>query len=168
MVAISIKSGAKQIDLVKEGYDLAIRLGTLRDSSMMSKRAIVASPTYLAARAKPVTIENLAECDFISVAVLQDEITLSKKGQQVVIIPQSTRVEVDTAMTAKSAVIASLGLRALPLSDVEPEIQSGELVHVLPDWQPPSTSIYAVWPDLGPQKNLTRRLIEFLASKLRV
>lgn len=171
MVAISLKSSGTQVDLVKGGFDLAIRQGNLPDSSMRSrklgetKRVIVASPKYLATRPKPLTIENLAECDFVSVAVLRDEITLFKGDEQATIKPENTQVEVNSAMAAKSAVVADLGLRALPLSEVEAEIEDGTLINVLPDWKPPSTPVYAVWPDLGPQKNLTRRLIDFLVAK---
>lgn len=173
MVAVSLKSSGTQVDLVKGGFDLAIRQGNLRDSSMKSrklgetKRVIVASPSYLATRPKPLKIENIAECDFISIAVLRDEVTLFKGDEQAVLKPENVQIEVDTAMAAKSAVVAGLGLRALPLSEVEAEIEEGTLVRVLPEWKPPSTPIYAVWSDLGPQKNLTRRLIDFLVTNHR-
>ncbi len=45
---------------------------------------------------------------------------------------------------------------------MEAELASGELVEVLADWALPELGVYAVWPDIGPQKKLTRRLIDFL------
>lgn len=170
MVGISLRSSGKQIDLVKGGIDLAIRLGALADSSLKSRklgefrRTIVASPRYLATLKSPITIDNLSECTFVSLAMLRDEITLFRDGEQTVIKPEETQVEVDTAMAAKGAVVAGLGLRALPFSEVEQELEAGALVEVLPDWQPPSTNVYAVWPDIGPQKKLTRRFIDFLVE----
>ena len=171
MVAISLQSSSKQIDLVKGGFDLAIRLGALRDSSLKSRklgefrRVIAASPQYLSALGKPITISNLADCTFVSLAMLRDEITLYRDGEQATIKPENAQVEVDTAMTAKGAVIAGLGLRALPLSEIETELNTGELIQVLPEWRLASINIYAVWPDIGQQKKLTRRMIDFLASK---
>lgn len=173
MVAVSLQSKGEQIDLIKDGFDMAIRLGNLRDSAMMSKklgefqRAIVASPKYLKELSEPVTIDNLSECDFISVAMLGDEFTLHNNDKQVVIKPDNIRIEVDSAMAAKSAIFAGLGMRALPLNEIQTELASGELVRILPDWQSAATNIYAVWPDLGPQKKLTRRLIDFLTLRFQ-
>ena len=64
-------------------------------------------------------------------------------------------------MSAKSAILAGLGVRHLPLGEVEEEITSGKLVKVMPQWSVPDLGVYAVWPDFGPKKGLTRRLIEF-------
>lgn len=171
MVAISLQSSGKQIDLVKGGFDLAIRLGALRDSSLKSRklgefrRVIVASPQYLSSLGRPITISNLADCTFVSLAMLRDEITLYRDYEQATIKPENAQVEVDAAMTAKGAVIAGLGLRALPVSEIEAELNTGELIQVLPEWRLASINIYAVWPDIGQQKKLTRRMIDFLVSK---
>ncbi|WP_169385109.1 hypothetical protein [Ahrensia kielensis] len=48
----------------------------------------------------------------------------------------------------------------LPLGEIKKELAQGQLVHVLPKWSLPILGVYAVWPDIGPQKALTRRLIE--------
>lgn len=173
MVAVSLHSSGKQIDLIKDGFDMAIRLGTLRDSAMMSKklgefqRVIVTSPKYLKGRSEPITIDNISDCDFVSVAMLGDEFTLFNDDRQVVVKPENIRIEVDSAMAAKSAIFAGLGMRALPISEIETELATGELVRILPDWQSQATNIYAVWPDLGPQKKLTRRFIDFLAQRFQ-
>lgn len=170
MVAVTLHASDKPVDLVKGGFDLAIRLGRLSDSAMMSRklgefhRVLVAAPEYLATRSMAVTLDQLKDCDFVSIAMLPDEITMLKGQEQVSFKPERTQIEVDSVMAAKSAVVSGLGLQVLPLSEVEAEINSGELVHVLPEWQPPILGIYAVWPDLGPQKHLTRRLIDFLLS----
>ncbi len=59
---------------------------------------------------------------------------------------------------------AVLGIQHLPDSEVDIEIADGQLVEVLPQWTPPDLGIYAVWPDIGPQKKLTRRMIQFLET----
>lgn len=173
LVSVKIKANDKQVDLIKGGFDLAIRLGKLRDNSAMSKklgqfhRTLVAASRYLSKSGPLHTIEDLKNQDFISVAMLSQETTLIKGSEKQVFNPERSRIEVDSIMAAKSAVMAGLGIRTLPTSEIEAELESGELVQVLPDWHVPAIPIYAVWPERGRQKGLTRSFIEFLLSNIR-
>ncbi|MEM1286679.1 MAG: LysR family transcriptional regulator [Pseudomonadota bacterium] len=170
MVALTMHSTDRQVDLVRDGFDLGIRLGNLADSSLktrrigMFSRRLVATPDYLERRGSPATPEALKSCEFIALAMLPTTITVQKDGEQISFDPDNVRLEVDTVAAAKAAVIAGLGLQRLPLSEVEFELASGELVEALPGWRPPDLGVYAVWPDAGSQKKLTRRLVEFLAT----
>lgn len=170
MVAVSLHSSDSQVDLVKEGFDLAIRLGTLSDSSLKSRRigsferVVVAAPSYLSSRPRISSLQDLKTADFVSLAMLPDTITLQKGKEQVGFEPENIRLEVGGIAAAKSALLAGLGVQHLPLSEIERELAEGSLVEVLPAWKPPRLGIYAVWPETGRQKNLTRRLIEHLAK----
>lgn len=169
MVALTLHTSDHPVDLVKEGFDLAIRLGVLKDSTMMSKRIgsfgrkLVASPSYVAQRPPITTFNDLQDCDFVSMVMLSDTITLLHNGREFSFEPENVRLEVHSLASAKSAILEGLGLQHLPDSEVDPEIARGELVHVLPDWNLPELGVYAVWPDIGPQKKLTRRLIDFIS-----
>lgn len=168
MVAVSLHGSDVPTDLVKEGFDLAIRLGTLRNSSLKSRRIghfrrlLVATPGYLATRDPVSRPEDLAETDFIKVAQLPSMMTLERAGQSVSVEPVNTRIEVNTINAAKSAVLAGLGIWHVPLGEIEQDLAAGRVVQVLPEWELPALGIYAVWPDIGPQKALTRRLIDFI------
>lgn len=170
-VAVSLNSSDVPADLIREGFDLAIRLGVLADSALKSRRLgefsleLVAAPAYLASRAPISTLEELATCDFIAVSIVPNGVTLTDGSQSIVFEPQNIRVEVDTITSAKSAVMAGLGVRQLPKVEVEDEIAQGRLMRVLPRWRPPVMGIYAVWPDSGPQKALTRRLLDYFATQ---
>lgn len=171
LVSISLHSSDAPADLVREGFDLAIRLGQLADSSLKTRRiadferVLVASPAYLAHR-KPVrTLEDLAACDFIAISILPPTMTLQRESRAVSFQPEHVRLEVDAIASAKSAILAGLGVQHLPLGEVEEEIASGKLVRVLPQWRLPVLGVYAVWPDIGPQKALTRRLIDFFLDQ---
>lgn len=173
MVAVSLHSSDAPADLIKEGFDRAIRLGTLADSRLKSRRigtfdrVLVASPDYLASRPAVRTLDDLAACDFIAVTVVPDAITLlGRESETVTFHPENVRLEVDTIASAKSAVLAGLGVKALPHGEVEAELAAGRLARLLPDWRLPALGVYAVWPDSGPQKPLTRRLIDFFAEAL--
>ena len=94
-----------------------------------------------------------------------DFLKLSREGEEVTVTPAKHRLEVDTVTTGKAAVLADLGIMNLPLNEIEAELSSGDLVEVLPDWTLPVLGVFVVWPDSGQQKNLTRRLIDFLVEQ---
>lgn len=172
MIAISVNSSDAQVDLVKEGIDLAIRLGALRNSTLKSrriadfKRILVASPDYLREHAPIETVDDLAENDFIAVTQIPTSITLEREGETFTFEPKSTRVEVNAINAAKAAIVAGLGIWHPPAGEVQHELATGRLIQILPEWNLPSMGIYAVWPDTGPQKNLTRLLIDhFLENR---
>lgn len=173
MVAITLHSSDTPVDLFKDGFDLGIRLGTLTDSSLKSRRiddferVLVAAPGYLAGRAPIRTPDDLTTCDFIAVSAIPDAMTLTCEGQSITIHPENVRLEVDTISSAKSAILAGIGVRTMPLGEIEDELAAGRLVYVLPHWRLPVLGVYAVWPDSGPQKALTRRLIEFFVDRTR-
>lgn len=93
-----------------------------------------------------------------------DTFTLARDGEDVSLTPEVYRIEVDTVIAGKAAVLAGLGVMSLPLNEIEGELSTGSLVEVLPQWQLPTLGVFAVWPDAGQQKNLTRRMIDFLAE----
>ena len=95
-------------------------------------------------------------------AMLSDTVTLVCKGEQVSFQPENVSLEVHSLSAAKAAVLEGLGVQHLPDSEVDIEIAEGRLVEVLPQWSPPDLGVYAVWSDIGPQKKLTRKLMEFL------
>ncbi|QKV19002.1 LysR family transcriptional regulator [Oricola thermophila] len=171
MVAISLHSSDARVDIIKDGFDLAIRTGELRDSSLKCKRigvfrrVFVASPAYLASRPPVVSLEDLVHCDFIAISMIPDAVTLMDGDTSLSFEPENVRLEVDSIAAAKSAVLAGLGIRLFPLSEVNDDIASGRLVQILPEFAVPELGVYAVWPDLSPQKKLTRRLIDYFSMR---
>lgn len=171
MVDIALHSSDVPVDLIREGFDLAIRLGTLTDSALKSRRlgdfrlALVASPKYLATLGLIESIEDLAACDFVGLSIVPNGMTLQNGTEAIAFEPQNFRLEVDTISSAKSAVLAGLGVRQLPMSEVEGDVAHGRLAYVLQGWSIPIMGIYAVWPDSGPQKALTRRLLDFFLEQ---
>lgn len=168
MVALSMHNSDHQADLVKEGFDLAIRLGTLSDSALKSRRigtfqrVLAASPEYIASVPRPTRAHDLQKLEFIGATMLGDEITLIRRGETIKITPEATRIEVGSIRSARAAALAGLGYTRLPVAEVAQDLASGALVEVLPDWRLPDLGVFAVWPDSGAKKNLTRRMIDFM------
>ena len=171
MVRVTIDYNDSPVDLVKDGFDIAVRLGVMKDSALKSRkvgefhRALVAAPELVKNHKKINTLDDLITCPFIAITMLPNSITLlNTDGQQVEFEPAQKRVEVNTINAAKSAVVAGLGIQHLPVSEIQEELDCGVLVRVLPKWSLPVLGMYAVWPDSGPQKNLTRRFIDYLVA----
>ena len=169
-VSLDLQTSDRVVDVVKERFDLAIRLGDLVGNGIESRkigdfhRVLVAAPAYLASRNPIKTPDDLSECAFVDFELVPSDFTLSQKSRSVVVEPSHFRLRVNSVGGAKSAICAGLGLLRLPMTEVAREIASGELVRVLPDWQLPVQGIYAVWPDTSPQTRLTKTLIEHLAA----
>ena len=167
-VAVTLHSSDEQINLVAEGFDMAIRLGAMSESALRSRkigtfqRCLVAAPAYLETIEKPLAPQDLARCDFVSLEILPDKFVLVRDKEEVTVEPEQTRVLVNSISGARSAVLAGLGLQKLPMSEISDDLSSGRLVRVLPDWSLPTLNIYAVWPESSRRSSLARLLLEFL------
>jgi len=126
----------------------------------------VASPDFVKRNGALSTPQDLKQCPFVAMTMLPKPVALQRAGEEVVLEPENIRIEVDSVLAAKAAVLAGMGVQRLPLSEVQAELASGALIEMLPDWRPPELGVYAIWPDSGPQKNLTRRLVEVMAHPL--
>ncbi|MFK7996463.1 MAG: substrate binding domain-containing protein [Granulosicoccus sp.] len=171
LVAISLNSNDKPVDLVSDGYDLAIRLGQLSDSTLKSRRIgtfqrkIAASPEYLKSHPKISDLNDLANTGFISLSMLPNTMAIRHKDEDVTITLQNIRLEVDAVTAGRAAVLEGLGMMGLPLNEIEDDLKTGALVEVSRKWKLPSFGIYTIWPDSGQKKKLTRRLIDFLVEQ---
>lgn len=167
-VAVTLHSSDERINLVAEGFDMAIRLGTMPDSALRSRkigtfeRCLVAAPSYLEAIQEPLVPEDLTRCDFVLLDMLTDKFVLQRGDEEVTVQPEQSRVLVNSVGGARSAVLAGLGVQKLPLSEVGEDLAARRLVRVLPEWSLPTLNIYAVWPASSHRNSLVRLLLEFL------
>jgi DNA-binding transcriptional LysR family regulator len=143
------------VDLVRDGIDLAVRVGTLADSSLVARRfasmhlLLVASPAYIERRGAPRTLEQLAGHDAI---VFRMPSTgrhrpwqFRTRGQPVELHPPS-RLLINDGEAMVAAASMGLGLAQLPDNMVADEIARGALVELLPSCRPAALPISAVYP----------------------
>lgn len=167
-IAVTLHRSDEQINLVAEGYDMAIRLGAMSESALRSRkigtfeRYLVAAPSYLETIEKPVVPQDLARCDFVLLDMLPDKFVLARGQEEIAVHPEQSRVLVNSISGARSAVLAGLGLQKLPLSEIGEDLAAGRLVRVLPEWSLPTLNIYAVWPASSRRSSLVRLLLEFI------
>lgn len=164
----------RQIDLMQEGFDLAIRIAILEDSSLIARRlapirhAVCASPGYLARHGTPQAPAQLADHVCLAYSNQRDLGLWSYRGPD----GQAGKVRVPVRLAASSgdflmrAAIAGEGLVLLPTFYVHEALRSGQLVQVLADHGWPELSAYAVYPPTRHLSSRARALVDFLAQRL--
>ena len=169
-VSITVHSTDVPVNLIAEGFDLAIRLGSVSDGSLESQkigtfeRCLVAAPSYLDSIELPVTPKDLARCDFVSLNMLPKKFILQRGGAKSTIQPPISNLQLDSVASARSALLAGMGMQRLPLSEVADDLSVGRLVRVLPEWSLPTLNIYAAWPASNNPSSLLKIFLEIFAS----
>lgn len=168
---VSIKTvlSDRQIDLVEDGFDLAIRIGQLKDSSLISKkllecrRVVCASPDYLDAHGRPQTPKDLNSHNCMSYTHLSDgkawPFRIEDKR-----IWQSTsgRFSSNNGDLLCEAAITGCGITLLPTFIVGKAIQTGSLEIVLEAYEEVDFNIYAVYQNKRHLSTKVRTLIDYL------
>lgn len=162
----------RQIDLVQEGFDLAIRIAELEDSTLIARRLVAirhlvcASPGYLEKHGTPRTTADLADHVCLAYSNVRDPGVWDYRAPD----GQTGRVRVPIRMASSSgefnlrAAIAGQGLVMIPSFFCQEALRTGQLQTVLDDYAWPELSAYAVYP---PTRHLSRRvrvLIDYLVE----
>lgn len=151
--AIDMEHTSRIIDLVHEGFDLAIRIGPLPESRLVARQlgaidyGLFACPRYLDSHGTPGSIDDLGEHRLLmqsSGAHRQGWLLRNELTQKRVEGPARLRVNNNHALL--DAMLHSLGIGQLPLLIAAPEVASGRLVSVLADWAAPPSPVHAVYP----------------------
>ena len=158
----------RHVDLVTEGFDAAIRLGVLEDSTLVARRIItfggrlVASPAYLAKHGTPRTPDELLTHDAIN--RINDEWPLATKDGVIYLHPRA-RFTADNGAALVPAALVGLGIALLPDFLIADHVASGALAIVMPDYPMPEAGVYVVRPPGGSAPCKVRVLIDIMVEK---
>ena len=139
------------IDLVAEGIDLSLRLGTLADSSAVARklatggRSVLATPAYLARAGAPRNPADLAEHEAVVYSQTASVWSFSRDGAETS-VAVSGRVRVNAAEGVRAAVLADMGLTIASDWMFAHELDSGAVQRVLTDWSLPPIDLWALFP----------------------
>lgn len=160
------------VDLVEEEFDLAIRLATLEDSSLIARKlchletVTLASPELLNKVGEPKTPQDLATrpCLVDRNNRSFNHWTFCTADGTGLSVTVSGPLEVNSPVMTRNAAISGLGFARLPRFVAEEEIKSGKLVCVLQDYSPNGGGIYAVYPHRRYLSARVRLLVDELAK----
>lgn len=170
-VSLDLRLTERQVNLVEEGVELALRIGELADSSLRRRtlgrvrRFAVASPHYLHERPLPHDPGELSDhicIGYSRFGAPTNWVFEGEHGRHVVNV--ECKINVDDADTLQAAVCEGMGIGVLPNWLVKPKLQTGELEVVLPDFTVPSLPISAVYPNPGPMSLRSRTFLDFLVE----
>jgi DNA-binding transcriptional LysR family regulator len=159
------------IDLVSEGIDIALRLGALADSTAVARkiatggRSVVATPAYLAHAGTPKVPADLAYHHAVIYSQLGDSWAFRQGGTEVSVTVRG-RLRVSAAEGIRAAVLADLGLAVTSDWMFAPELASGAVLRVLPDWTLPSLDLWAVFPTGRLASAKARAFADFVESAM--
>ena len=173
-IGVDLSLTDERVDLVREGVDIALRLGPLTDSSMklralgQCRRRLVAAPAYLAARGRPVSPQDLSSHEGIRMSNVAGSDTLALKGPRGKrhVVSFGGRFRVDHGLAAREAYIAGRGIGPAHQWLVDDLVTAGRLEAILPDYSlsPVSLSMLIVPERAGIAR--VRLLVDFLAEQI--
>jgi DNA-binding transcriptional LysR family regulator len=172
-VSLELDFSDRQVDLVSENFDLALRIATLVDSSLLARRLcgvrvlLVGSPAYFARHGRPRHPKDLVahRALFYTYGRSRDAWRFfhKRQGEYAVSVPSPLRV--NNADALAPALRAGLGLALQPEFLVWRELAAGELETAMPDWSPPAIAIHLVTPPSSLRPARVQVLMDFLARR---
>lgn len=172
-VALDVQLADRVIDLVDEGFDLAVRIARMGDSSLVSRQlaatrlVLCASPGYLQRRGAPQHPSELARHDIVGYSLLAMGEQWQFTGPEgPVSVKVQARFRANNGDTCVAATLRGAGIQLQPTFLVAGELAAGTLVEVLPHYRSIELGIYAVYPTRKFLLPKVRALLEFLSAKL--
>jgi DNA-binding transcriptional LysR family regulator len=173
LVQLDIALSDRKIDLVEEGFDVAVRIGAMPQSDLIARKLggahsiACAAPAYLARWGTPQVPGDLSghACLGYSLAASGADWQFASPAGPV-LVPVSGPIKADNGDIIRLAAIAGAGIAFQPGFIVDADISAGRLVRVLPGWQSAEMGIYAVYPSRKHLSAKVRTFVDFLADAL--
>ena len=151
-VNVDLEMTGRVVDIVHEGFDLAVRVGPLADSTLAARKlgdlhyGLFAAPGYLRRQPAPAHPQDLAQHALVrfSGSRLRMAWTLTR-GDDTQRIEPVARLNANNSFAVRDAALDGLGIAQLPLLLAQPEVESGRLLPVLADWALPTAPVHAVF-----------------------
>ena len=175
-VSIDMRVSNRAVDLVEEGFDLALRVrSSLDDSGSMviknfgiSSTLLVASPVLLYRQGRPSNPQEMDRLDMVAMSAQGGRSTwqLVGPGDTSFTFSKRPRYVADDLLTLKIAVLGAIGISVLPDYMCRDELLTGALVPVLPGWAPRPSIFHAVFPSRRGLVPAVRLFLDFLGEAI--
>lgn len=173
-IGVDLSLTDERIDLVREGIDIALRLGPLNDSSLklralgQSQRLLVAAPGYLARRGTPVVPRDLSDHEGIRMSNVagSDMLELHGNTGEQHMVPFHGRLRVDHGLAAREALVAGRGIAPAHRWLVDDLLADGRLMPILPDYVLPAVPLSMLIVPERAGIARVRLLVDYLAERI--
>jgi len=172
-VQLEVLSTGRNVDLVEERFDVAIRAGTLADSSLVARRLgnvtwfLVAAPGYLKKKRRPRTPEDLKDHDCLLFGTGSPAVELRlENGDQAVQVTVPARILVTDFDLVYAAAMAGLGIAVLPAFRCMDDLREHRLECVLRDWAPPAIPVHIVNPSARHVSAKVKSFVEYVQQRM--
>ena len=172
-ITIRLDMSDRRVDLVEDGFDLAIRIGALKDSSLIARKigafrhVVCAAPSFFAARAVPERPEDIEGWPGLCYGNLQhpEVWTYSGPNEKQGNVTVEPRLIANNGDALREAAIAGHGILCEPSFIVHGAVERGLLQPILTEYRWYDMAIYAVYPPTRHLSRRVRRLIDFLSGR---
>lgn len=170
-VSVDMQTLDRSVNLIEERIDLAVRIAGELDPNLVARRiapcrsVVCASPDYIARRGVPTDPSELSLHNCLTYANFgKGEWRFNQGGRQMS-VPVAGNLSGNEATFLMQAVLAGAGIALQPTYVAGPLIREGRLVHLLPEWQPPELTIWAVYLSRRHVPASLRTMIDFLIAR---
>src|SRR5690349_5337501 len=170
-ITLDIRLDDRYVNLVEDGFDVAVRIGALTDSSLVARKLAVtravacASPAYLAEHGEPETPEDLAAHDCLVYSYLADVWRFTAPDGREIPVAVKGSLRINNGIVLAEAAVAGHGILVTPSFYVAPLLRSGRLKQVLARYKVKEIGIHAVYPQRGHVPPKVRAFVDFLAQR---
>lgn len=168
---VDVSLADRIVDLIDEGFDLAVRIGVLSDSSLFVRRIapiqrlLVASPDYLDAHGTPSHPDDLAQHQCLIYAYISPTWSFRNADGDELQVTVSGPYRANNGEALREAACKGLGLAVLPDFLICDQLRSGELVKVIPEWCKDNAAVWALYPHNRHLSAKVRLFVDFLVDR---
>jgi len=174
-IDLSLDFSEMRRDIIADGFDIAIRAGDMKDSSLKAQklfefdRRLVASTAYLKTQKTPKSPDDLGDWDWIELTPVRGKkIEFRKVRKRQTVQKKKCRINANSADAVAQLARTGVGLAVLPEFIAEPYVKAKVLEGVLPDWTIDPINVFAVWPSNAPKDGLIKHLVQYIKAKQHV
>lgn len=168
---VELSLNDRVVDLIEEGFDLAVRIGRLADSSLIARKLapipvyLVASPEWVAQNPAPAHPDDLAGLSALIYTNSPSTLTFTGPEGERAQVQARGRFRANNGDTLLRLAERGLGFASSPAFLCGPALAAGRLVRVLPEWSMPETALYAVYPHNRHLSPKVRSFVDLLVER---
>lgn len=166
--AVDLQMENRAVNLVEQRIDLAIRITNALEPNLIARQlascasVVCAAPAYLSAHGTPRRVEDLALHNCLTYTYFGKSLWQFTHQGEVLTVPVSGRLSANESLVLLVATVAGAGIAMQPRYSAAPLIASGQLVELLPAYQPQDMGIYGIYTSRQHMSPLLRTMLDFL------